>query len=79
MDSVDLNPDEQEEKERLIQQLLELRNTLDGMFNALVVSHNSLGHMTHIYEQYDNVEPTCVCPYRVYIRLMSCVIPSIIW
>lgn len=30
MDSVELNPDEQEEKERLIQQLLELRNTLDG-------------------------------------------------
>ena len=31
VDSVEqLNPDEQEEKERLIQQLLELRNTLDG-------------------------------------------------
>ena len=31
VDSVEqLNRDEQEEKERLIQQLLELRNTLDG-------------------------------------------------
>ena len=53
MDSVDLNPDEQEEKERLIQQLLELRNTLDGMFTHLVV----------IYESKINVEPTCVCAH----------------
>lgn len=32
----DVSPDEQEEKARLIAQVLELQNTLDGEFNKLI-------------------------------------------
>lgn len=33
----DINPDEQEEKARLISQVLELQNTLDGIVRSLII------------------------------------------
>lgn len=44
----DINPDEQEEKARLISQVLELQNTLDGEnFVILTLSINQI-KMTHL-------------------------------
>jgi hypothetical protein len=43
----DVSPDEQEEKARLISQVLELQNTLDGKINLLYLKigiHNPILH-----------------------------------
>ena len=34
----DINPDEEEEKQRLISQVLELQNTLDGLYKMIIIS-----------------------------------------
>lgn len=44
----DINPDEEEEKQRLITQVLELQNTLDGLFYLVINNlkcYTSLRHM----------------------------------
>ena len=53
----DINPDEEEEKRRLITQVLELQNTLDGKF----VNYFLNLFDTHFYFQYWNHNSILYC------------------